>query len=94
MNYIYIGKGDFSDPEEIIVEDNGNYFIRHRTTDWDILDYEEKEKILNGNDGYYAIDDSQRDEILFRWGGSKNGYRNLNIHHETDNHKYGDEYED
>ena len=48
MNYIYIGKGDFSDPEEIIVEDNGNYFIRHRTTDWDILDYEEKEKILNG----------------------------------------------
>lgn len=94
MNYIYIGKGDFSNPEELIVEEDGYYFIRHRRTDWDILDDLEKEDILNGKDGYYSIEDSKKDEILSSWGGSKNGYRNLNIHHKSDNHGYGEEYDD
>ena len=94
MNYIIIGKGDFSSPEKIIVDYQGHYFQRRKNTDWEELTPEEKEDLLSGRIPSYGIEESQKDQILLNWGGSKEGYKNLNIHHRVDNGGYGEEYDD
>ena len=94
MNYIYLGKGDFKNPEKAIVEYQGNYFCRRKNTDWDILDEKDLSSLMNGDAGYYALEDESFLKILSSWGGSKFGYKNQNIHHEVDNRGYGEEYDD
>lgn len=49
---------------------------------------------MNGDAGYYALEDESFLKILSSWGGSKFGYKNQNIHHEVDNRGYGEEYDD
>lgn len=95
MYYLYLGKsGSFQDPESLIVEYRGRYFIRKRKTDWDDLDESLRKKLLAGDSGFYAIEESQFEDIIRSWGGSKAGYRHLNVEHKVDNHGYGDEYDD
>ena len=96
MYYIFLGrKNDFSSPEKIIVEYDNHYFYREKHTDWFFLEEEEKEIILNGdNNKYCLIDESQFDNILSLWGGSKTGYKNMNVNHDFDNLGYGDSYDE
>lgn len=96
MYYLYLGrKGDFSSPESIIVEYEGNYFSRGNHTDWFYMEQEEVEEMTSGRDNkYYAIDKSQFEEILSSWGGSKQGYKTMNIYGLSDNEGYGDSYDE
>ncbi len=95
MYYIYIGKNhDLSNPDKVIVEENDKYFERSIQTSWDLLDEFLVRKLKSGDDDFYSIEDHQFDEIIDKWGGSKTGYRNLNVDHLFDNFGYGDEYDE
>lgn len=94
MYYIYIGRNhNLKYPDKLIVEYEDNYFERNERTDWEVLDTNLKEKLLSGDDSFYAIEEDQFNSIISSWGGSKSGYKNLNIKHLYDNHGYGDEYD-
>lgn len=82
MYYIYLKQSDKSgNPDKIIVFYDGNYFERQRRTDWDLMNDRERLALENGSDKhYYSIDESQFHDILRRWGGSRYGYRNQNLH--------------
>lgn len=95
MYYLYLGKnGSFQNPEALIVEYRGRYFIRRHNTDWDDLDEVLRNRLMSGDSCFYAIEEDQFDDITRLWGGSKTGYHHLNVEHKVDNHGYGDEYED
>ena len=96
MYYLYLGRrGDFSSPESIIIQYQDHYYYRGKHTDWFEMEENEIEKMLSGKDNkYYAIEKNQSDEILSSWGGSQQGYKNMNIHHLVDHSGYGDSYDD
>lgn len=96
MYYLYLGRqGSFQSPESIIVEFEGNYFYRGIHTDWFMMDEEEVNKMTSGRDNkYYAIEKEEFDSILNSWGGSKHGYKSMNIHGEYDHEGYGDSYDE
>ena len=96
MYYIYLGKrGDFSSPEKLIIQYENNWFYRKKTTDWELMEEEEILSFKSGNDeNYYAIEKDQFNSILSSWGGSRFGYKNLDLTGEEDDSGYGDEYDD
>lgn len=96
MYYLFLGrKNDFDSPESLIVEYQNYFFQRGEHTDWFLLEEKEARNITSGKDNrYYSIEKSQFERILSSWGGSRYGYKNQNIHHETDNEGYGDSYFD
>lgn len=96
MYYIYLGKrGDFSSPEKLIIQYENNWFYRKKTTDWELMEEEEILSLKSGNDeNYYAIEKDQFNSILSSWGGSRFGYKSLDLTGEEDDSGYGDEYDD
>ena len=96
MYYLYLGRhGSFDSPESIIVEFEGNYFYRGIHTDWFMMEEEEVSRMTSGHDNkYYSIEKEEYEAILNNWGGSKHGYKSMNIHGEDDNEGYGDSYDE
>jgi hypothetical protein len=96
MYYLYLGRGnDFSSPESVIVEYQGNYFYRGKNTEWFEMEEEGIQKMLSGRDNrYYSIEKEQFEQLLSTWGGSRQGYKNHNTLNLTDNEGYGDSYDE
>lgn len=96
MYYLYISRGyDFSSPKYLIVEYLDHYFYRGKNTDWFEMDPEDIDTMLSGKDNqYFAIEEEQYTKIIKSWGGSTNGYKSMNIHHEYDHEGYADSYDE
>lgn len=94
--YIYLGKkNDFSSPEQLIVFHDETYFYRQEHTDWFVMDETQIQNMNKGLDNkYYCIEEKDFNKILSSWGGSKQGYKSMNINSLTDNEGYGDEYDE
>lgn len=86
---------DFSSPEKLIIQYENHWFERKKTTDWIEMDQKDVDSLLSGKDNrYYGIEKNQFDEILSSWGGSRFGYKNIDLTGESDNSGYGDSYDD
>ena len=96
MYYLYLGRrDDFASPEKIIIDYQNHYFYREKNTDWSEMEANEIETMLSGRDNkYFSVEKNQFESILSSWGGSKTGYKNMNIDNLTDNEGYGDEYDE
>ncbi len=96
MHYIYLGrKGDFSSPERLIIQYEGKWYFRKMTTDWEEMDEKDISSLLSGRDNnYYAIENSQFDTILSSWGGSRFGYKNIDLDNAEYDPEYGKDYDD
>ncbi len=95
MHYIYLGKnGDFSSPDKLIIQYNEKWFYRKRTTDWEEMEENDIHSLLSGNDeNYYSIEKSQFDSILSLWGGSRFGYKNIDLRDAEEDTEYGRDYD-
>lgn len=95
MYYLYLKYGNFKNPDRLIVEYHNNYYYREKHTDWMELEDDEKESLLSGRSNrYYAMEESQFDEILDLWKGSRTGYKSFNTRHLSDHEGYGDSYDE
>lgn len=95
MYYIHLGKnGDFSSPEKLIVQHQGKWYFRKKTTDWEEMENIDINSLLLGKDiNYYAIEKSQFDSILSLWGGSRFGYKNMDLSNADYDTDYGKDYD-
>ncbi len=94
MYYIHLGKnGDFSSPEKLIIQYQEKWYYRKKTTDWEEMDEIDIRALLSGNDiNYYAIEKSQFDSILSLWGGSRFGYKNMDLNSADFDPDYDNDY--
>lgn len=96
MYYLYLGKtGDFTSPERLIIEYQGRFYVRKKNTDWEEMEEKDIKILSDGTDNlYYGIEKDQFDSILSFWGGSRYGYKNLDVEHAEEDPDYGKDEED
>lgn len=96
MYYLFLGPNqDYQNPEMLVVFYQGNYFVRKKRTDWDLLDEEDIEKIINGTDhSCFSIEEDEFNRIIDSWNGDRFGYKNMNFGAEYDDTYDTEEYDD